>query len=328
MITTKKFFILSLFVAASCTIVSAQVSTVGLIGDYSFNGNANDNSPLSNNGVIHGAITQAAGQSGVAGTAYRFAGGTSYIELPHNAAYNVDTAITLYAVFKAEDYYTAICQGNHLISRWASTGTSQGSGFGLLFSDQPYDGGNCSNVDTTHDVIYGSTNSNNWQQNLSTAVYIKKNQWYCVAFTHSQHTETMYVNGVVTFSGTVPDAHIGSSTTSIRFGADNYGVNSFKGVIDEIKIYNRALSASEISNLCSPCPGSQTMSIQAFGPTTFCQGSDVLLKVNGGIAGTYHWERNNVAIAGATSNTYTATLPGDYKCVSSGTCGTFTSNQL
>jgi hypothetical protein len=49
------------------------------------------------------------------------------------------------------------------------------------------------------------------------------------------------------------------------------------------------------------------------GPTTFCLGGSVVL--NGAGSGTgmsYQWFRNGVAVAGATSSNYTATLAGDY----------------
>ena len=55
-------------------------------------------------------------------------------------------------------------------------------------------------------------------------------------------------------------------------------------------------------------------SISAGGPTTFCAGGSVVLtEVN--VAGcTYQWYKGATPIAGATSLTYSATTPGNYKC--------------
>jgi hypothetical protein len=40
----------------------------------------------------------------------------------------------------------------------------------------------------------------------------------------------------------------------------------------------------------------------------------VLNGAGSGTGMTYQWRRNGVAIAGATSSSYTATLAGDYTC--------------
>jgi hypothetical protein len=56
-----------------------------------------------------------------------------------------------------------------------------------------------------------------------------------------------------------------------------------------------------------------TAVITPAGPTNFCLGGSVVL--NGAGSGTgmsYQWFRNGVALAGATTNSYTATLAGDY----------------
>ncbi|HKR05871.1 MAG TPA: LamG-like jellyroll fold domain-containing protein [Bacteroidia bacterium] len=57
------------------------------------------------------------------------------------------------------------------------------------------------------------------------------------------------------------------------------------------------------------------------GPTTFCNGGNVLLSATSGTGYTYQWKKNSVNITGATSQTYTATATGNYKVeITSGTC--------
>jgi hypothetical protein len=62
--------------------------------------------------------------------------------------------------------------------------------------------------------------------------------------------------------------------------------------------------------------------ITAGGPTTFCEGNNVVLNGNAGSAYTYQWYKNGATISGATSPTYTASASGNYtvKVSAGGTC--------
>jgi hypothetical protein len=68
-----------------------------------------------------------------------------------------------------------------------------------------------------------------------------------------------------------------------------------------------------------------TPEISANGPTTFCQ-SSVLLSCTPAL--TYQWRRNGLNIAGATSQTFLASLGGTYTCVVTTPCGNGTSPGL
>jgi large repetitive protein len=52
--------------------------------------------------------------------------------------------------------------------------------------------------------------------------------------------------------------------------------------------------------------------ITAGGPTTFCQGGNVVLNGSTGTGFTYQWNKDGAAIGGATAASYTATLAGSY----------------
>jgi hypothetical protein len=71
------------------------------------------------------------------------------------------------------------------------------------------------------------------------------NTWVHVALTYDGSTLKGYINGVsigsVSASGT-----FGSSTNNFRIGEQTAGVNPSSATIDEVRIYNRALSAAEI----------------------------------------------------------------------------------
>ena len=86
----------------------------------------------------------------------------------------------------------------------------------------------------------GDSEGSTWvsvQQNLSPG------EWYHIAGTFDGTNIRCYLNGVAKDTNTISAIKGGSSTLFI--GQDGWA-NIFNGVIDEVKIYNRALSAEEI----------------------------------------------------------------------------------
>ncbi|MBK9456410.1 MAG: T9SS type A sorting domain-containing protein [Bacteroidetes bacterium] len=67
----------------------------------------------------------------------------------------------------------------------------------------------------------------------------------------------------------------------------------------------------------------ETISISAGGPTTFCQGGNVLITAIYSGA-TVQWKKNGINIPGATSPTYLVTTKGTYTCETTSLCGTAT----
>jgi len=83
-----------------------------------------------------------------------------------------------------------------------------------------------------------------------TVNYIKTNNWYTLIYTYDGQVLKLYVNNqlvnsivaTTSFAPNSTDLFIGK-TPSIKFPYN------FNGVIDEIRIYNRALSPDEILSL-------------------------------------------------------------------------------
>ena len=226
---------------------TSQTLSTGLVGDYNFNGNTLDNSGFGNNAIVWGAVP-IAGKAGIPNTAYDFDGTTNYMEVPDANSLDLDTAITIYVVFKAEGYYTGPCQNNTLITKW--TTLNGGAGFAASFTDNVVDY-NCNQIDTTKDIFLGSTSNNNWNQGLyDYHEYIQTNIWYCAAFTQSLDTQKIYLNGVLKSSHYVAST-IGINALPMWIAKGSNGIPSFKGSIDELKIYNRVLNSNEIISLCN-----------------------------------------------------------------------------
>lgn len=71
------------------------------------------------------------------------------------------------------------------------------------------------------------------------------NAWTHLAFTYDGATEKLYVNGVLVASRAQTGA-ISAANGVLHIGGDSVWGEHFQGLIDEVRIYNRALSAAEI----------------------------------------------------------------------------------
>jgi len=110
------------------------------------------------------------------------------------------------------------------------------------------------------------------------------------------------------------------------------GTNNFD--IWLINLMPECIPATETCNsLDDNCNGliddgiTETISITAGGPITFCQGSSVSLTATYSGA-TVQWKKNGTNIPGATSATYNVTTKGNYSCVTTSACGTAESTPI
>ena len=217
----------------------------GLIAYYPFNGNANDESGNGHNGTVYGA-TLTTDRFGNANSAYSFNGTSGYIRIDSSAfdpATSSTSGFTVTAWAKANDlYYGGENRGRPIVSKRKYNG--------YIYSPQlllMLDGRSSQNVarfflgiDDTP-AGYDTVSSNNGS--------IQTDQWYFVVgvYNPATHTESIYINGQLVSSAshtTFPTA----STYDIFIGKTEYG-DFFNGAIDDVRIYSRALSSSEIQSL-------------------------------------------------------------------------------
>ena len=210
----------------------------GLVAAYGFEEasgtSVNDGSGNGNTGAVN-AATWATGKYG---GALSFNGSSSYVDLGNPSALNLTGSMTLSAWVMATstppDDGQIIAKSDN-VSGWqlkttADTGVET---FGVAVSP---DG-------TSHVQRYSQT-------------VRALNTWYYVAGVYNASAQTLdiYVNGALdngTLKGTVPASQFDSSV-NVNIGARSGGFY-FNGLIDEVRIYNRALSAAEIqSDMASP----------------------------------------------------------------------------
>jgi hypothetical protein len=213
------------------------IPTVGLIAYYPFNGNANDESGFVHNGTANGAVLTT-DRFGEANQAYDFDGINDYIEVPSTGSLSTAfNAITLSAWVNVRDWYMS--NDN---SGWASM-FRKGSSI-----DTPYGFQMVGIASTINPSYYGLAfyaNSGSYYE-LSTFI---TNHWYHVAVTYDGSYVRFYVDGEMTRS--YPSSiSLNSNSEPLQIGEDLAGDDEYmNGKLDNLGIYNRALSDAEIQAL-------------------------------------------------------------------------------
>lgn len=290
----------------SCKAIAQPTS--GLVAHWPFSGNANDISGNGHHGNINN-VTPVAGQMGIPNTAYLFNTANSYITIPYTSTLNVNY-ISICAVIKPTAFYTATCQGNYILSRGYMGGNGCYGAYCLAFFDNAYN--SCSVADTNQYVFTGQAGSliigpAAWQSSIRAHT----NNWYCLVMTYDGTYCKMYVNGTLACTTTGWSATVGSSTDSISIGKylwalPGYPYN-FTGVIDDIAIYNRALSVSEVADYCNSVlvPDTIVYISQPLNKTAFCPGDTV--HVNYGVS--VNFNAGNIFTAELSNSSGSFTSP-------------------
>jgi hypothetical protein len=194
--------------------------TQGLVAYYPFNGNANDESGHGNNGTVNGA-TLTTDRFGKVNKAYSF-DGSQYISV--SDANNLDLT------------------NNFTISVWINVNTFV------------YLGGIVSKYQSN--AAYGYTlrlskNSPYKKINFSEfegVNFLSASFWYHIVGMVKNGAAMIYVNGSLDASG-IPGT-LQANSDPLRIGEDfQANARYFKGKIDDIRIYNRALTDQEIQVL-------------------------------------------------------------------------------
>jgi hypothetical protein len=215
--------------------------TSGLVARYDFSGNANDGSGNSNNGVVNGA-TLTSDRFGNLNSAYLFNGTNSYIDVPHSTSFTFTSNIISVSYWAKFSSFQSAGDVAFILCKQSSFGASQ-SGFNIYQVDNSENGIRVSNTSAASSATL----------NFSTI-----NQFHNFLYVYDNGNSYSYMDGVLTNSLTGQTGIIGANTNNLYIGKPSFIYpNSFpfSGVLDEIKIYNRALSscdADSIFNIPNP----------------------------------------------------------------------------
>ncbi len=204
----------------------------GLVAYYPFNGNANDESGNGNHGVTNG-VNLTFDHKGIADNAYYFEGnyGKSFIKIPQNSTLQLqDHSISAYVKWEGKDTY--------------------GHNFGGIFSN----GYNCDH----YSLVAGGSlvksfvnypNSSKSDQTFSTED-LTDNLFHHVVATFDGSVRRLYLDGELVGEMEFVE-QIDYSTEEESFIGVNFpgGDDTFKGIIDEVRVYSRAINSSEVNLL-------------------------------------------------------------------------------
>ena len=295
----------------STTTPAAQGSTTGAIAVYAMNeGSGSTIGDASGNnitGTIQGATWTTSGKYS---SALTFNGTSSAVDLGNPSALQMTGSMTLEA--------------------WVKTSATKSTDGQIISKDTGADGWQLKTTSDTGANSFGlaiSTGSGHIQRYSKTAPAV--NTWYHVAGVYNASTKALdiYVNGVLddgTLRGTIP-ATQHNSTTTAKLGTRTGGY-FFQGTMDELRVYNRALTQAEIqSDMNTPIGAGSPAPVDTQAPSapsslaaTAISGTQVNLSWtastdNAGVTG-YRLERcagsgcsNFAQIATPTATTYNDT---------------------
>jgi hypothetical protein len=194
----------------------------GSVASYPFNGDASDASGNGNNGVVFGA-TATQFRFGHSNGAFSFDGVDDYVRTLDSASLNIT--------------------GDFAVSAWIRT-SDAGIG-GIIFSNMletsPHDG---YSIRLTSG---GSLYLLSGDQALFGSGSVTTGNWTHVGVVLSGTTARLYVDDVLNASGTVGVPT--SSSVDQTIGASYSPFYFWSGSLDDVRIYNRALSPAEIHQL-------------------------------------------------------------------------------
>jgi hypothetical protein len=208
------------------TITTFTVLPDGLIAYYPFDGNANAKIGTLN-GTVSGA-TLSTGRNNESNTAYSFDGVDDYIE-----------------------FGAGMLSGDGEFSILIWINTSSGS-FARILSQRNggYNGQYIVELESDGEIEFYTYSSLTGKWIVRSSSALNDGNWHHLAFVQQDNGGKMYLNGSLDQTDNSNGKVNLLSTNKTYLGKDGRNNSSFyTGKVDDLKIYNRALSASEIQTL-------------------------------------------------------------------------------
>jgi hypothetical protein len=214
-----------------CSTVTAQLPSYlpadGLVAWYPFNGNANDESGNGNDGVVNGACTLSPDRNAIPLSAYLFPGNSSsYITMASPELLKIDGEISV-AIWIYMD-------GGTMNPRAIEFGNgSSGYRIGPVGS---------TNNDRIINMVYANSTVTCTASSL---------EWHHLVMTvDSNGTQKSFLDGSLIQTNVITGSLDNTYSNEMNVGRKpTSGFDAWGGLLDDIAIYNRALTPQEIQNL-------------------------------------------------------------------------------
>lgn len=263
--------ITSFYITCIFSQIPTYVPTNGLVGWWPFNGNANDESGNSHHGTVNGAILTA-DRFGNPNSAYSFNGINTEIRVPNS------TSLNLIGDFSISIWYKSVNPPTNNNSH-------------TLIAKRDDNLSCCSpNVPWDFQINYQQDIANykkplcafaNGSYTFAQAdSLITINTWQHLVFIYGSDTLKMYLNNTKIYSNYFSPSLRASNTSDMLIGSINRasGDEYMNGALDEIGIWNRALTQQEITTLYNRPNCSAIITLN--GPSSFCSGQTQNIKLS------------------------------------------------
>ncbi len=203
--------------------IVSPVTDLNLISHWKLDGNAIDNSGNGNNGTVYGAVPTS-DRFGNANSAMSFNGVNNYITVPDSASLKPNQ-ITMSAWIKPAQLSGYM----DIVSKYYA------NGYYLRILD--------SSLYSARIDFFAAGDSN------ATGTEVPANIWSHVVSTYDGTYQKVYINGVLKDSKSGMGPAISNVSNPLTIGALTGGGDYFSGAIDDVRVYNRALSQTEVQSL-------------------------------------------------------------------------------
>jgi subtilase family serine protease len=242
----------------------------GLVAHYKFENDGLDSSGLANHGTANASVTFVPGRSGQAA---RF-NGAAHISVPDHASLDLSTAMTIAAWVRVDTGATT--SSRRLIDKNTAGGAN---GYGVNYH-------HFGAADPRMEVDLLAAGENGSAPIIAAAL----NEWVHLAIVVGNGTQILYRNGVEAARG--PVAVFATNSLPLVLGAAQDGTLGFQGSMDELRLYNRALSAAEVGSLAAPMDPASLLAHWKFDGDAQDSGPNQLHGTNNG--GQFVSDRNGV----------------------------------
>jgi len=280
----------------------------GLVAAYSFEEGTGtttaDSSGNNNTGTLSAGVTWTTGR---VGNAVAFNGTSGDITI--NEAPSLDL------------------NGSFTLSAWVNPASVSGTGT-LLIKETTVGCGYFLQI-ANGQIASGFNNGSGCVEHDTTNANLAAGNWYflSIVLDHSSNTYNTYLNGNLLSSAAETGVPVPNTQPLVlgRSGCSGCGFERLNGILDEVKVYNRALSASEVQTLFNAAVGGPAIS--GLNPTSGLTGTSVVItgtnfgspqgtstvKFNGVTAAPTAWSATSITApvpAGATTGSVIVTVGG------------------